>query len=386
MYRLELKRLIKSRSTLFLAAAMLAMSVFFACVTVAGAGSVESRGYIALRGMEAINYQHELYAEVEGYVTPERLAEMSDYSVWARDTYGRAENMPRDVYERWLSYEPILSGSCGRISCEAQEYYEARRAALAKFAPTQAALASALALNERVDEPFYWEYGFGESETGVNWTLCLFALCLICAVIAVPTFSQGYSSGADGILRCAKLGRGKLARAKILAAYSVCSALFLLSAALFCAIILLTFGPDGSSAQLKLGPFVLLDISMTGVLALCVLSGLLMMLASVSFTLWLSSLLSNGVSVLVLSAAMLAMPSFVNAYMSYPADDWVRLLLPTGGTGLQIGMYNELAAYSFLTLGPIAVWTPFAALAVPALEAPVFALLARRAYVRHECA
>ena len=86
MYRLELKRLIKSRSTLFLAAAMLAMSVFFACVTVAGAGSVESRGYITLRGMEAVEYQRELYAEVEGYVTPERLAEMSDYSVWARDT------------------------------------------------------------------------------------------------------------------------------------------------------------------------------------------------------------------------------------------------------------------------------------------------------------
>ncbi len=384
MYKLELKRLIKSRSTLFLAAAMLGMSVFFACVTVAGAGSMESRGYITLRGMEAIEYQRGLFAEVEGYVTTERLEEMSDYSVWARDTYGRADNMPRDVYERWISYEPILSGSCGRMSCEADEYYAERRAALARLAPSEAAIASALALNWRVDEPFYWEYGFGGSEAGVNWTLCLFALCLFCTVIAVPAFSQGYSCGADGILRCARLGRGKLARAKILAVYSVCGALYLLSAALFCAVILLTFGPDGSSAQLKLGAFVLLDMSMTGVLALCVLSGLITMLASVSFTLWLSSLLPNGVHVLALSAVMLALPSFVNAYMSYPACDWLRLLLPTGSTGLQIGMYNELAAYRFLTLGPAAIWTPFAALAVPALEAPAFALLARRAYVRHE--
>ena len=60
------------------------------------------------------------------------------------------------------------------------------------------------------------------------------------------------------------------------------------------------------------------------------------------------------------------------------------LLLPGGGLGLGTGMIVDIQVGKFLTLGPVAVWTPFAVLAVPALEAPVFTLLARRAYVRHE--
>ena len=49
-------------------------------------------------------------------------------------------------------------------------------------------------------------------------------------------------------------------------------------------------------------------------------------------------------------------------------------------------MLVDIQVGKFLTLGPIAVWTPFAALAAPVIETPLFALLARRAYVRHECA
>lgn len=65
---------------------------------------------------------------------------------------------------------------------------------------------------------------------------------------------------------------------------------------------------------------------------------------------------------------------------------WLQNILPSGGVSITRGLWYQLTMAEFLTLGPIAVWTPFAMLAVPALEAPVFALLARRAYVRHECA
>ena len=48
-------------------------------------------------------------------------------------------------------------------------------------------------------------------------------------------------------------------------------------------------------------------------------------------------------------------------------------------------MFYELASgYKFLALGSLALWTPFVMLAAPVIEAPVFALLAKRAYVRHE--
>ena len=220
---------------------------------------------------------------------------------------------------------------------------------------------------------------------GQQWTICLFALCLICTVIAVPIFSQGYATGEDSILRCSKYGRRKLAQTRMLAVYAFCTALYIICAAVFSGILLLAFGPDKSSAQLKVGSYVLINLNMNQALALFVLSGLLTMLASISLTMLLSSIQSNTVMVLVMSAAALALPMFADHYLDYPVSDWIRLLLPGGGTGLQNSMYYELTSgFQFLTLGSLAIWTPFVMLAAPVIEAPVFALLARRAYVRHE--
>ena len=127
-------------------------------------------------------------------------------------------------------------------------------------------------------------------------------------------------------------------------------------------------------------------MNMNEALALCTLSGLLTMLASISLTMWVSSMQPNTVMVLVISAAALALPMFADHYLDYPVSDWIRLLLPGGGTGLQNSMYYELPDFKFLTVGSLAIWTPFVMLAAPVIETPVFALLAKRAYVRHECA
>ena len=385
MYKLEMKRLIKSRSTLFLAAAMLAMSVFFSASTVFDDGkSVESRAYDPfLKGLAAIEHLNGIYDGVEGYVTEERIDEINSitHEIWA--TYGSLASMPGEVFNQYVACQAILN----RIGFQGRDYYEQRRENIESglFSHDEDIIRAASDLNSRVDEPFYWEYGFGSSDMGQQWTICLFALCLICTVIAAPIFSQGYATGEDSILRCSKYGRRKLARTRILAVYAFCTALYIICAAVFSGILLLAFGPDKSSAQLKVGSYVLINLNMNQALALFVLSGLLTMLASISLTMWLSSVQSNTVMVLVLSAAMLALPMFADHYLDYPVSDWIRLLLPGGGTGLQNSMYYELGSgYKFLTLGPIAVWTPFAMLAAPVIEAPVFALLARRAYVRHE--
>ena len=389
MYRPELKRLIKSRSTLFLAAAALTASVFFACVTVAGAGSI-GRGYITLHGVEAIEYHRELYAEAEGFVTPERIDAMVRFSEAARAEYGPVSEMPEKIYAKWISSEPVLSAvKIYGAGWEPDEYYQWRKDAIDAITSSfsnGAIRDTALALDSRVEEPFYWEYGFGSSEAQVNWSLLLFALCLTGVVMASPCFSQGYATGADSIMRCARHGRGRLFAAKAAAAYTVCAAVYLLCAGTFWGILLLTFGPDSSAAQLKMDPTLPLNLSMNGVLALCLLSGLLTLLASVSLTLLLSSVQASSLAVLVISAAALALPMFAGRYIAYPAGDWLRLLLPGGGTGLLSSMYYELSDVRYLALGSVVLITPFVMLAAPAIEAPVFALLARRAYVRHECA
>ena len=389
MLRLEIKRLIKTRSVAVLAVIALAASAFFAYSVVRSAGSMEARGYLSLRGLEAIEYQQEIYADVEGYVTPELITEFSRLNEALYAEYGLSSNMPPEVYDEWISREPILSAvsSVSYSGYEAEDYYEARKDILRRSASviSESAVLLAMQLDTGAEEPFYWEYGFGSSRFGDYWTICLFALCLICIIIASPAFSQDYATDADSIQRCTKCGRKQLAQAKLGSVFVFCTLLYLVCSAIFCGILLLTFGPDSSAVQLKLGWSALTGMSMNGALALFVLSGLLTMLVSISLTMWLSSIQSNTVMVLVMSAAALALPMFADHYLDYPVSDWIRLLLPGGGTGLQNSMYYELPDFKFLTLGPLALWTPFVMLAAPVIETPVFALLAKRAYVRHEC-
>lgn len=386
MFRLEIKRLIKTRSVAVLAVIALAASAFFAASTVFDDGmSVESRFYYdpSLQGLNAIEYLKGIYDDVEGYVTEERIDEAYRVSNEIWETYRSFDVMPREAFDQYVAWQAILN----RIGYQDSNYYEQRRENIESglFTQNEAATRAATELDSSVDKPFYWEYGFGSSDFWQDWTICLFALCLICTVIAAPIFSQGYATGEDSILRCSKYGRRKLARTRMLAVYAFCTALYIICAAVFSGILLLAFGPDKSSAQLKVGSYVLINLNMNQALALFVLSGLLTMLASISLTMLLSSIQSNTVMVLVMSAAALALPMFADHYLDYPVSDWIRLLLPGGGTGLQNSMYYELTSgFQFLTLGSLAVWTPFIMLAAPVIEAPVFALLARRAYVRHE--
>ena len=386
MFRLEIKRLLKTRSVAVLAALALAASAFFAASTVFDDGmSVESRAYYdpSLKGLNAIEYLKGIYDGVEGYVTEERIDETHRVSDEIWETYRSFDVMPKEAFDQYVAWQAILN----RIGYQDSDYYEQRRENIESglFTQNEAVTKAATELDSSVDKPFYWEYGFGSSDFWQDWTICLFALCLICTVIAAPIFSQGYATGEDSILRCSKYGRRKLARTRMLAVYAFCTALYIICAAVFSGILLLAFGPDKSSAQLKVGSYVLINLNMNQALALFVLSGLLTMLASISLTMLLSSIQSNTVMVLVMSAAALALPMFADHYLDYPVSDWIRLLLPGGGTGLQNSMYYELTSgFQFLTLGSLAVWTPFIMLAAPVIEAPVFALLARRAYVRHE--
>ena len=124
---------------------------------------------------------------------------------------------------------------------------------------------------------------------------------------------------------------------------------------------------------------------MNGVLILTLASGLLSVFAMTAFTLWLSARMRSGVAVLAVTLAVAMTPTFLIVLLRESAvGDWLRLLLPSGGLGLGTGMFVDIQVGKFLTIGSLAIWTPFVMLAAPVIEAPVFALLAQRAYVRRE--
>ena len=410
MYKLEMKRLLKTRSTWILMAAALLVTLIFWCINVFGAYYYSNDGK-SYHGLDAMEMRRIVAESAEGEWTPERLRDVftqvaeenANYGAaadgTANDNYeavtGSGNNTPSSTADYTLTFMRSLLQVCdvqysNEITPEmAEQYYTLRKAYIEEVMTLNygpAAAEAALKLDENTAEPFYYEFGFGTgSDTASTLPVSLFAVAIVCSIICAPVFASDYSTGADDIQRCTRYGCKRLGKSKLLAAMTLSTALYIICAAVFVALTLAVYGDDKTSAQLALDALVLIDIDMNGVLVLTLVAGFLSVLAMTAFTLYLSARMRSSVAVLAIALAVAMAPTFLVILLREGAlGDWLRLLLPSGGLGLGTGMIVDIQVGKFLTLGPVAVWTPFAALAVPALEAPVFTLLARRAYVRHE--
>ena len=391
MYRLEMKRLLKTRSTRILAAAALLVSLLLCCFNIFNAYYYTENGE-HLHGFDAIAHKRVLAAESEGEWTPERIRN-AFVQIGLSASHGESSEQTASYRFTFLRSIPQVYGGAmyaGEISPdEAAQYYSQRKSYIAEATALRygaAAAEAALRLDENTAEPFYYEFGFGTgSDTQSVLPVCLFAVAVVCSVICAPVFASDYASGADDIQRCSRYGRRRLGKARILAAMTLSTGLYLICAAIFLMSTLAVFGADSTSAQLALDAMVLVDITMNGVLVLALVSGFLSVLAMTAFTLWLSAQMRSGVAVLAVTLAVAMAPTFLIVLLRDTAlGDWLRALLPSGGLGLGTGMLVDIQVGKFLTVGPVAVWTPFVTLAVPVIETPLFALLARRTYIRHE--
>lgn len=409
MYKLELKRLLKTCSTRILMAVALLVTLIFWCINVFGAYYYSNDGK-SYHGLDAMEMRRIVAESAEGEWTPERLRDVFTQVAEVSTDFGVAvEGETNDNYEIVTGDNGAAASIAGytstflrsipqvfdvqytsEITPEMAEQYYTQRKAYIEEAMTlnygPAAAEAALKLDENTAEPFYYEFGFGTgSDIASTLPVSIFAVAIVCSIICAPVFASDYSTGADDIQRCARYGCRRLGKAKLLAAMTLSSALYIVCSAVFVALTLAVYGDDKTSAQLALDALVLGDLTMNDVLLLTLGAGLLSVLAMTAFTLWLSARMRSSVAVLAIALAVAMAPTFLVILLREGAlGDWLRLLLPSGGLGLGTGMIVDIQVGKFLTLGPVAVWTPFAALAVPALEAPVFTLLARRAYVRHE--
>ena len=410
MYKLEMKRLLKTRSTWILMAAALLVTLIFWCINVFDAYYYSNDGK-SYHGLDAMEMRRIIAESAEGEWTPERLRDVFTQIAetnanngaaadgTANDNYeavtGSGNNTPSSTADYTLTFMRSLLQVCdvqyvNEITPEmAAQYYTLRKARIEEATTLNygpAAAEAALKLDENTAEPFYYEFGFGTgSDIASTLPVSLFAVAIVCSIICAPVFASDYSTGADDIQRCARYGCRRLGKAKLLAAMTLSTALYIICAAVFVALTLAVYGDDKTSAQLALDALVLIDIDMNGVLVLTLVAGFLSVLAMTAFTLYLSARMRSSVAVLAIALAVAMAPTFLVILLREGAlGDWLRLLLPSGGLGLGTGMFVDIQIGEFLTIGSLAVWTPFLMLAAPVIETPVFALLARRAYVRHE--
>ncbi|MCG8498892.1 MAG: ABC transporter permease subunit [Firmicutes bacterium] len=412
MMVLELKRVVKTRSTWMLAAGALLLSVIMALLVISFARHYylgENDTKVRLTGRKAIQANQERLKSTEGLLTPEKIRAAFETYHEVYETYGaKREDIPKDIYYQKISpINPILHGvlevyvdkSTGipvplhEIAPEdAATFYEQRTERLAdylshRYKDAPDVIEKALAINGRIKAPFYYVYGVGDSDTSEYLTMCIFLLVMICTVIAAPIFSADYQSGADDILRCAKHGRWRLAVVKILSAILLTTAVFTVCVTMFILISYAAFGWGSleTTLQLAFSAISFVPLTIGEVNMLVVLSGLLTFLATVCFTLFLSTKFKNPLTTLGLAIAGCLLPTILSfAGSGTNLENWIRLCLPSGGVGLRNSFFFELTEFHFLSLGTINVWTPYIIPVAAGIEIILFITLAIRSYSRNE--
>lgn len=178
-----------------------------------------------------------------------------------------------------------------------------------------------------------------------------------------------------------------LAVVKMLSAILLTTAVFAVCVSAFVLIAYAAFGWESlkTTMQVVLSAVSFVSLTIGEVNGLVVLCGLLSFLATVCFTLFLSSNFKNPLTTLGLALGVCLLPTILSfAGSGAPVEDWIRLCLPSGGVGLNNSFFFELTDFNFLPLGSTHVWTPYIIPVAAGIEIILFFFFAMRAYSRHE--
>ena len=408
IFRLELKRVLKTRLTGILLLVSLFLSVLMAYLptTFVEYGSIDAEGrWVKYHGLEAIRQIRMLREAVSGQVIPQTLGETvkiyqetlqeydveTAYSLLKEAYYGQIfQYTPfiSKIREAAMNPDTGIAPGVLEVSPNQDGFYQqcvARLDALMKLEQKEYPSAGRFAskIYEKVEFPFTYYYGI-DGDSMDYQILLIFMITIFCAIIAAPIFSSDYQTGADDILRCAKHGRFRLGIVKALSSLLICGCAFVLCVAIYVLVCNSLFGWESTRTSIQ----IIFSVSSlpalnVGQLQITVAIGTLIILLSIiSFTLFLSSRLNGTVSSLTLAILFCLLPMIVTIALPENIGNWVRCFLPGGGMGLQNSLLYELIDFNFLHIGNASVWMPIAIMVMAVLEIPVFLVLTVYSYCR----
>lgn len=419
MLRVELKRVLKTRSTWRLAAIALVICLVSAFSTVRQVVKYIDHGdepTEIVKGVDVYEENRERYSVIRGEVTPELFASVVALHHELLARYGTDYDIPPDISSEVLGpYSPVFTWiyyafsddfgaalTSADISPErARNYYQERLhtmelALTEKYEQTPRVVEYAMSRLSAGSGNFRYSYGIGSTNAFSNLGLCALLVTLICVVITAPIFSADYASGADDILRCTRRGRGQLAAAKIGSALLIDLGVFALCFGAFLTVMYFAFGFDDiTSAELLQVGFNPQGLDAMGVLRWIVLSSFLAFVAMNTFTLFVSSRLKSSLGVVAISVAVALIPTIIRMFMAggsfghgFAAAEgnflnWLRLCLPSGGISLTGAMMDELTGLRFLWIGDFITWSPYILFTAAAVQIPIWFSLTLRSYCRH---
>ncbi len=408
--RLELKRILKAKSTWILLILALVFSILLAYLPVSYCYTNYTDGEgkeISLTGRASIAYEKERQSGASGIVSPERVRRAVEAYQACLSKYGVAESydLPEGVYQQEiLPIAPLLHGvreafadpNTGMAPTlmeidpkQLDSFYtvcEERIVSLMAMEQpdSPAARSKAAEMYRQVAKPF--EVYPGMSSTVMDYQNIMGLLVLLfCVVTAAPVFSADYQSGADDILRCTRHGRGRLGAAKAAAALLISGTAFTACAAAYLLTVNSLFGWDctRTSIQMMYSIVTLIEINIGELQCLFAAAGLLSVLASVSFTLFLSSRCKRTGTSLAMALAFCIAPVVICMTLPGETSGWICSILPASGTSIQASVLYAITDFQFLRVGSLALWTPYAMIGACAIEIPVFLFLTVRSYCKH---
>lgn len=409
LLKVELLRIIRTRSTLLFLATAVVLSAYMAYVPVTFMRyTYEENGQkITVKGREALAISKNLGSSVAGEVTPEKIAEgLSVYqknlniygSLFSDDFPINVRNIELYPYSEFTTRlrEVIADSKTGLApdymeitEQDALNFYERCRIHLTDLMNIEqkdnpAARQIAGKMYDRVQMPFYYYPGYN-ADMAEYEAIYLFLLMFLCAMITAPLFCCEYQTGADDILRSTKHGRRKLATVKILSALCISLVTFAGCMMIFMIISNTLFGWEcrQTSLQILFSASCLLGINLGQMQNLVMFAGLIALLSSICFVLFVSSACKNTTISTGLTIAFCLAPSVFHMMIGGDLAAYLRVLIPSGGLGGSNAFFYTLTYYfEFLKIGPITVWTPWLLLTVPAAEIPIFLWLTVRTYCR----
>lgn len=412
VFRAELRRIMKTRSVQIILMSMMLLAVVMAWFPISFVKFTyedENGQEVTAEGLEAIRMEKENQGQFAGEITSEMMSQ-------ALEQYQEFEGQFEDgLYDEAVKMSELNQHirPIDNLVSKLQEVYadektgqapaavELTREEATKFYSQCSqhlkdlmnmeqpehpqARKQAETLYENVEMPFTYYPGI-DSNMIDYLGLWIFLLVIAGAIIAAPVFSSDSQTGADQILRCTKHGKRCLAAAKTGVILLVVTVMYFVCVGIFTVISNGAFGWESrqTSVQVIFSAVNFLPFNLGTLQNTTIAGGYATLLATVLFTLFLSSRMRSVFSASITALICCLLPSMIYTMLGNNIGNWLRSILPPSGVGLGNSFLSSLTDTVFVHAGSFSVWIPIVIMAAAVIEIPVFIYATVRGYGKYQ--
>ncbi|WP_058303084.1 ABC transporter permease [Gorillibacterium timonense] len=413
--RFELRKLMRRKSVLFGLLAMLLFALYGSVVDALQDGpSYDSHGEV--NGMATISLEKRYAQAFAGPLTPKVFEDAlkgyrairddpANLGVYRSDIgkrvltneayykvypYHFVLDFLRDVYSPIDQYDYYIVDSLSPN--DLNDFYEKRMEQVQAYLNMDYSYGNYSAadktyyenMNAKISTPFRVDYTGGWQTLLRNSSFIFLIATFVICVYTAPVFASEYQTGAAAIVLSTRHGRGKVIRAKLMAAFAFATGMFLFGWLSFTTSVFAVYGASGWNASLQtvglrylLSPFPLTALETYLWLSLLGYLGSLMM---TGVTLLFSSRMKSPFPVIVCTIILLFGPMFISESKTSRLFNHLLALLP----GKQVGNIDAFRSYELYHLFGWQIPQPYMIGAVAFLIALLVIPFAYRGFRNHQ--